>query len=98
MDNKIPSTATQNGSTDIENLNNWQILSPIAILYFAVAVFKHIFGNFIYLLPALAVSYKSIIEHPMIWLPALLSLLLLLCLFAFFSFKMYRFRLTEDNV
>ena len=78
--------------------NDWQVLSPVAILYFTVSVFKHLFGNLIYLIPALAVSYKSVLEHPFIWLPGILVVFVLLTLFAFVSFKVYRYRLTDDNI
>lgn len=80
------------------SLDDWQTLSPIAIIYFAVSVFKHLFSNIIYLIPALAVSYKSVIEHPFIWLPSIVGVFTLLSLFAFASFKVYRYRLTEDNI
>ena len=78
--------------------DDWQVLSPVAILYFAASVFKHLFGNLIYLIPALAVSYKSVLEHPFIWLPSILVAFVLLILFAFVSFKVYRYRLTDDNI
>jgi putative membrane protein len=78
--------------------DDWQVLSPIAILYFTANVFRHIFGNFIYLIPALALSYKSVLEHPFIWLPGILVAFTLLTFFAFVSFKVYRYRLTDDNI
>ncbi|MBL4629844.1 MAG: PH domain-containing protein [Paraglaciecola sp.] len=77
---------------------DWQRLSPIAILYFAMSVFKHLLGNILYIVPALAISYKSVLAHPFIWLPGILAAFALLTLFAFFSFKVYRYRLTEDNI
>jgi putative membrane protein len=105
MDNQTTSVATDNIDTDNLNtadksqtLDDWQVLSPVAILYFAVSVFKHLLGNFIYLIPAFAFSYKSVLEHPYIWLPAILVAFGLLSLFAFLSFKVYRYRLTEDNI
>jgi putative membrane protein len=78
--------------------DDWQVLSPVAILYFAVGVFKHLFGNIIYLIPALAISYKSMLEHPYIWFPSILTAFALLLLFAFVSFKLYRYRLTDNNI
>ena len=98
---KQPALSTTDSGNSAEKLqaqDNWQVLSPVAILYFAASVFKHLFGNLIYLIPALAVSYKSLLEHPFIWLPALLTAFALLTLFAFVSFKVYRYRLTDDNI
>ena len=100
MDNLPTSSATDssNPADTSQTIDDWQVLSPIAILYFTASVFKHVFGNLIYLIPALAVSYKSVFEHPFIWLPAILSAFALLTLFAFVSFKVYRYRLTADNI
>jgi putative membrane protein len=89
---------SQNPTDKLLIKNDWQVLSPVAILYFTVSVFKHLFGNIIYIIPALAVSYKSVLEHPYIWLPGILVMFALLTLFAFVSFKVYRYRLTEDNI
>ena len=100
MDNQADSSSIDNlkNSDKPNNLDEWQILSPVAILYFGVSVFKHLFGNIIYLVPAIAVSYKSVLEHPFIWLPGILLAFILLILFAFVSFKVYRYRLTDDNI
>jgi putative membrane protein len=98
---KLPfssATDSSNPAQTSETIDDWQVLSPIAILYFTASIFKHLFGNLIYLIPALAVSYKSIIEHPFIWLPLILVAFSLLTLFAFVSFKVYRYRLTTDNI
>jgi putative membrane protein len=100
MDNQSDlSTGNQiNPATKLQDTDDWQVLSPVAILYFTVSVFKHLFGNIIYLIPVLVVSYKSVLEHPLVWLPAISVVFVLLTLFAFASFKVYRYRLTEDNI
>lgn len=100
MDNPSGSSSMENieNTDNSDNLEKWQVLSPVAILYFGFSVFKHLFSNVIYLIPAIAVSYKSVLEHPFIWLPSILLALALLTLFAFVSFKVYRYRLTDDNI
>ena len=100
MDNQsdVYTDNSQNPADKLQIKNDWQVLSPVAILYFTVSVFKHLFGNLIYLIPVLAVSYKSVLEHPYIWLPSILVMFALITLFAFVSFKVYRYRLTEDNI
>ena len=100
MDNQATSSATDNNpATDTQaTSDDWQQLSPVAIVYFAVSVFKHILGNIIYIIPAFALSYKSVLEHPFIWLPGILVAFSLLMLFSFLSFKVYRYRLTDDNI
>ncbi len=100
MDDQPASSSinSEDPADTLKKLNDWQVLSPVAILYFAVSVFKHLFGNLIYLIPALAVSYKSLLDHPFIWLPSILVAFALLILFAFISFKVYRYRLTDDNI
>lgn len=100
MDNQTPSSSidSEDPGAPLKTSEQWQVLSPVAILYFGGSVFKHLFDNIIYLIPAIAVSYNSVLEHPFIWLPALLFAFALLILFAFVSFKMYRYRLTADNI
>ena len=100
MDNPadLPNTDGNNTNQTSQSLNDWQVLSPVAILYFTASVFKHLFGNLIFLIPALAVSYKSLLEHPYIWLPGILTFIAILTLFAFVSFKVYRYRLTDNNI
>lgn len=88
----------QNPADNLQISNDWQVLSPVAILYFTVSLLKHLFGNLIYLIPVLAVSYKGVLEHPLIWLPGILVFFILLTCFAFVSFKVYRYRLTEDSI
>jgi putative membrane protein len=100
MDKQATTSTSDNGdpAETLHSLDDWQVLSPVAILYFAASIFKHLFGNIIYIVPALALSYKSVLEHPFIWLPGILVGFVLLTLFAFASFKVYRYRLTEDNI
>ncbi|MDP5029129.1 PH domain-containing protein [Paraglaciecola sp.] len=77
--------------------NDWQKLSPIAIVYFVMKIIRGVFANIVYLIPALAYSYSNIIAYPYIWLPILLISFTALLLGAFWSFQVYRFRLS-DNV
>jgi putative membrane protein len=83
---------------ETEPLNQWQQLSPIAILYFTASSFKQIFNQAFVLIPALAINYKNILQHPHIVLPSILGLLGLFILFAVLSFRVYRFRLTDTNI
>lgn len=76
----------------------WQSLSPIAIAYFIASNLKSILSSWIYFIPVIALNYKTVMQHPYIWVPSVLGLLLLLCLLAIVSFKVYRFRLTGSNV
>ena len=76
----------------------WQRLSPIAILYFSMNFVRVIFGNVVYLLPALAFSYSSLRENPVVWLPILLLFIGVILLTAFWHFQVYRFRFSDNNV
>ena len=76
----------------------WRSLSPIAIIYFASSSLRAIFGNIVYMLPALYIGYSKLVEHPQIWLPLIAGLLALLLLFAVASFRVYRYRLTATNI
>ena len=99
MDNlTLPSPSPVVDELGQQVTDEWQSLSPIAILYFVSSVIRQLAGNFIYLIPALAFSYKSILQHPFIWLPAIALVLGFLCFFAFLSFKVYRYRLTDNSI
>ncbi|WP_340678143.1 PH domain-containing protein [Paraglaciecola sp.] len=76
----------------------WQRLSPIAILYFVMQIARNALGNIVYLIPIFAYSYSSMREHPLIWLPTIAVLSILLLLGAFWSFQVYRFRLSNKVV
>jgi putative membrane protein len=95
MDNAEP---LQIPSSQDLSEKQWQRLSPIAIVYFAVGFVRAVFGNFVYLLPALAFSYTSLRENPFIWLPAIVLLISLMFVAAVWSFKVYRFRFSDNNV
>ncbi|WP_158970008.1 PH domain-containing protein [Paraglaciecola sp. L3A3] len=105
MDNKTPANELINNSTNKDtvaeeqiSLHKWQRLSPIAILYFAASSVKQIFSNALYLIPVLAINYKSILQNPLIWLPAVAVVLGILLLFAILNYKVYRFRLSASNI
>tara|TARA_R110000868_G_scaffold30360_4_gene112520 strand:+ start:235 stop:1806 length:1572 start_codon:yes stop_codon:yes gene_type:complete len=76
----------------------WQRLSPIAILYFSMSFIRVIFSNVFYLLPALAFSYSSLRENPLVWLPVLTLFITLMFITAFWHFQVYRFRFSDNNV
>ncbi|MFT5311982.1 MAG: putative membrane protein [Paraglaciecola sp.] len=78
--------------------HQWRSLSPIAIIYFASSSIRTIFGNLVYLLPAIYIGYAKFVAHPEIWLPVIAGLLALLLLFAVASFRVYRYRLTATNI
>ncbi|MDU0354868.1 PH domain-containing protein [Paraglaciecola aquimarina] len=80
------------------SLNQWQMLSPIAIVYFAASSVKHLFGNALFLIPVLAINYKSILQHPTVWLPSIAALLTVFVLLAIVNYKVYRFKLSDDNI
>ena len=81
MDEPNTEAASQKQANTIDHQSDWQQLSPIAIIYFAISVIKHLAGNIIYLLPALAFSYENILAHPFMWGPGLLTLLFLFIIF-----------------
>lgn len=80
------------------NTHDWQRLSPIAIVYFAVSAIRIVAGNFIYTLPALVLGYKQVAQNPGQTLPLIAFLLALLVTYAVLSFYFYQYRLAEDSV
>jgi putative membrane protein len=94
--NKTPQKTTRD-ETPYTN-PQWQTLSPIAIFYFFASSIKQIATNFIYLIPVAALNYKHLQQSPFIFLGGIVGVLLLLCLFAMISFRVYRFRLTDSTI
>ncbi|MFQ3197605.1 MAG: putative membrane protein [Paraglaciecola sp.] len=78
--------------------NAWQRLSPIALLYFSVSILRGLFSNIIYLIPAFAFAYSSFREHPLISMAAILAFLGFFLVSVFWSFQVYRFRLSKDDL
>jgi putative membrane protein len=93
MDNAVEAK-----SESISNTGGWKTLSPIAIIYFVFSSLKAMVGNVIYLLPAIYFGYSKLVEHPQIWGPVFAGVLLLFVLFAVASFRVYRYRLTTNNI
>ena len=52
--------------TDEQNVNQWQRISPIAMVYFTIKFIYAIFSNIIYIAPAIVVSYKQILAYILI--------------------------------
>lgn len=89
-----PTIATENDSTT----HKWQRVSPIALLYFVLKVIKNIFGNFIYLAPALYLGYDKVAEDPSFWLPIIYGAVALIVLSAVLSFYFFQYRLSNQQI
>jgi len=81
-----------------QNVNDWQRISPIAMLYFVVKFISGLLGNVIYIAPAVIIGYKEILAHPYIWLPVAFVALGLIILGTVLSFYFFQYRLTDDHI
>lgn len=79
-------------------LKQWQRISPIAIVYFTVKFIYGLFGNVVYIAPAILIGYKEVLANPHIWLPVSLVALSLLLLATFLSFYFFQYRLTKEHI
>lgn len=84
--------------SEIQTDEGWRRLSPIAILYFATSAIRVLISNFIYLIPAFAVSFNQITDNPGLTVPIIAGALSLLILYALLSYYFYQFRLAQDSV
>ncbi len=100
MDNQQELLAEQEGqaANSSSDINQWQRISPIAIVYFMVKFIYGILGNVVYLAPAILIGYKEVLANPHIWLPAALVVVLLLIFATFLSFYFFQYRLTNDHI
>jgi len=79
-------------------MNNWQRVSPIALLYFFFNNVMLLVNNFIYLIPVIFTSYKKVLENPF-WLGiGVLGVLALFGLGAFLQFYFFKYRLGEQTI
>lgn len=76
----------------------WQRISPLAIIYFLVLFFKHVFGNIVYVAPAIIIGYDKVIEQPHIWLPIIYGVIVLSTLYSILSFYFFQYRLTDQQI
>lgn len=94
--------ATSANETSLEeqqdSTHKWQRISPIALIYFVLAFIKNIFGNFIYVAPALLIFYNKIAEDPSFWLPLVYGLSALLGLASLLSYYFFQYRLTNQQI
>jgi len=102
MDNLENALPTEEQPTQVEaneqDTAQWQRLSPIAILYFAVKFIIGLLGNVVYLAPAIIFGYDSIVANPLVWLPVVLGVLAVLTLSAFLSFYFFQYRLSKGHI
>lgn len=78
--------------------NQWQRLSPIAIIYFSVSFIQGLVGQFIYIAPALLLSYSAIKDNPWIGFPIAIGVLTLLLTSVMLSFYFFQFRLSKNSI
>lgn len=79
-------------------LQQWQRLSPIAILYFIVSTLKQSLQGFIYILPGLAIGYNHLKNNPLALAGFLVILFGLTGVSAILHFVFYRYRISGQRV
>lgn len=82
----------------LSSLRQWQRLSPIALLYFTINLFRVIFGNVAYLAPTVILLYQGMKNNPLLSLAILFGIALVLLGGAVLSYYMYKFRVIGDTV
>lgn len=83
---------------DEQSVNQWQRISPIAMVYFVIKFIYGLLSNIIYLAPAILIGYKQFLENPHIWVPVALTLVALISMGTFLSFYFFQYRLTNDHI
>ena len=79
---------------------DWSRLAPIALLYFTVAALRNTLNsnNLIMLLPLLVIGWRTILENPQLWLPAIALFLGLMAFIGWLQFMYYKFRISAGRV
>lgn len=83
----------------VETGDDWQRLSPIAVLYFTIRNVAHAAQGLIYVIPALAITFNIVdnIHSSRAYL-GISALILLATVSGLISFLMYRFRVHNQHV
>ncbi|WP_290616322.1 MULTISPECIES: PH domain-containing protein [unclassified Arsukibacterium] len=76
----------------------WQRVSPIAILYFAVAVLRFFIGQLVYLIPPFILLFNRIKDNPGLAIGLLSGVLLLVVVSAILKFYYFQYRLSAGTV
>lgn len=93
-----PDCGASSSAESLADLQQWQRVSPIALVYFCLHLFKSIVGNLSYLIPVVIVSYKGMQTNPGYFVLALGGVLLLITVMGVLQYLAFRFRITADTV
>lgn len=79
-------------------MNNWQRVSPIALLYFFFSNVKLLVSNFIYLIPVIFTSYQRVLDNPFYLAIGVIAAVILFALASFLQYYFFKYRLAEQSV
>ncbi|OQX03857.1 MAG: hypothetical protein BWK73_38120 [Thiothrix lacustris] len=82
----------------LQKLENWQHLSPIALLYFSLQSLQAVFGSVFYVIPLAVFAYRGWQDAPLMTLGAIALGLGLFAGIALLRYYFYQFRVTGDTV
>jgi len=82
----------------LQKLENWQHLSPIALLYFSLQSLQAVFGSVFYLIPLTIFTYRGLQDSPLLTLGAIVLGLGLFAGIALLRYYFYQFRVSGDTV
>lgn len=82
----------------LQTLENWQYLSPIALLYFSLQSLQAVFGSVFYVIPLAIFAYRGLHDAPLLTLGAILLGLGLFAGIAVLRYYFYQFRVSGDRV
>lgn len=82
----------------LQKLENWQHLSPIALLYFSLQSLQAVFGSVFYVIPLAVFAYRGLQDAPLMTLGAIVLGLGLFAGIAVLRYYFYQFRVTDDTV
>jgi putative membrane protein len=97
----LAATAKQQNVTELQkdsSESQWQRVSPIAILYFAMALLRFFMSQFVYLIPPFILLFNRIKDNPGLAIGLISGLLLLIISSAILKFYYFQYRLSAGTV
>ena len=89
---------TTNEDTIIPPIQQWQRLSPIAIVYFGASVVFNLISQIIYLIPAIVFGYNYIKDNPTLGVLIIVGATLILVSSSLLSFYFFQYRLGKNSI
>ena len=98
MANPTSVNSSSTNDTTVKTVQQWQRLSPIAIVYFGASFIFNLVSQIVYLIPVIVFGYDYIKSNPSISIPIAIAAILVILTSALLSFYFFQYRLGKNSI